>query len=255
MSSREQVRENMRNTAKTAAKRSEAASATFPEIPRGLPPIPQRYSSKPAEEPPVGALTPEPDAAGILTKDARRAIVGALQRRRPKPSPQTLEAVLEDLKKPLTYAAYAFSEPPPQDFALMDERLEQVQRVAYRLVLVLNRLQPMESQIGLGDVMRYRTKGRSLRELMTDLVTLKEAARDIRPGPRKTGRPKAGTVRTRYLGNQAAAVLRKHGFQPNATVGGIFEDVVRALWPCVEPTPAPSSLTRFLRLVLAPSAS
>jgi hypothetical protein len=254
MGRRQQVRENVRITAKKAAKRAEGLSAAFPEFPRALPLIPQRYSQRSRREdlPAVAGVLAEPDPL-VFTKKARELVSKELRRwRRPRLSEETLKIILGDLSTPIYEAKYVFTSALPPEVTSLRKRLDAIAELAPRLRNYLEALGPVEGQIGLGDVMHILDEQcPHPRDLARYLQTLELAAKKVRPGRQTVGHPKAGTIGTRYLAGQIAGLLEKHRIPASATPGSIYEGVVSATWPCVDESTPPKNMTRFLRSILA----
>jgi hypothetical protein len=254
MGRRQQVRENVRSTAKKAAKRVSDYSSAFPEVPRVLPPIPQRYSQRSRREdlPAVTGVVAEPDPL-VFTKKARELVSSELRRwRRPRLSEETLKIILSELITPIYEARFVFTSAPPPEVTSLRKRLDAIAEFAPRLRNYLEALGHVEGQIGLGDVMHILDEQcPHPRDLSRYLQTLGLAAKKVRPGRQKVGRPKAGTIGHRYLAGQIAGLLEKHRIPASATPGSIYEGVVRATWPCVDDSTPPKDMTRFLRSIFA----
>jgi hypothetical protein len=252
MRRREQVRENVRIPAKTAAKRARGPSVTFPEIPPGLPPIPQRYSQHPE---PTGALLPEPPQS-VFTPEARKTVAEALRHiRRPRRLPEdTIRTFLGDLTDDIHVAKFAIETAPVLETVKLRKVLARIAELAPQLRNNLEALtrQPIEGQIPLADLVRLLDRDcPPPRELARHLVTYALAAKKIRPGPRSASRPRAGTATTRHLAHRIKGRLEKHDVRLSAEPGSLFDVIVRATWPCVEVSAPPANMTRFLRFILS----
>src|SRR5262249_25414328 len=188
------------------------------EIPRVLPRIPQRLSQLSEDNlsapPPTGALIPEWDADSVFTKNTRRDVIRELQRWKPRPSEETLEAIIKDLTMAILNAKYAFAEAAPTEVSGLRTHLARIEGLAKRLRRDLDALRPVPGQLTLDEFMRILDECcPPPRELAHHLKTLELAAKKIRPGPQTIGHPKAGTIKTRYLAAQARTILQKHGIR------------------------------------------
>jgi hypothetical protein len=241
----------MRRPAKTAAKRAGGTSSTFPEIPRSLPRIPQRYSQRPEPEP-TGTLLPEPNPL-VFTAEAREAVARALMRaRRQRLSEETLKTIIGDLTNEIYEAKFGIgAAAAPPEVIQLRKRLDRIAALAPQLRNNIEALGTVEGQVPLGDLVRYLDgQCPPPREFARHLAIYARAAKMIRPGRRTSGHPKAGTGATRHLADRIKVLLQKHGIPLSAEPGSIYEAVVRATWPCVEASPVPKSMKRFLLSIL-----